>query len=230
MLMFKSTLLAKIFKKEKLPTKQEKYNSLKKQRKNISAYYDKVSLEYDESLALRFSFKAEYQLPRLLVDTFSRFGINNGIILDIGCGTGKIKDNLGGSFQYTGIDLSEKMLEQALSRGYTVHLGAVEENIKSFPDKSIDHIIALSSFYFIKNIENLIAECERVARKSVFISLEQFSDETKKILNEENGVEVYNHSQTSLPQATEIRKVKMWRRLTTGEQIYGYLVFKKLEG
>lgn len=197
-----------------------------RQRANVANLYDEAAAVYDES----FDGKAEYQIPGKLIETYANHGITDGEILDIGCGTGKLKEYLGDGFTYKGIDISPAMVELAKKRGFEGFVGPAEDVIATLPDKSVDHITALSSLYFVKDWENLAKQLERVARKSIFVSLEQFEPEVIQMMKA-RGIDVYNHSADAIEDPKEvIRNTFLWVRPTTEErvEIFGDLVFKKL--
>lgn len=196
-----------------------------RQRENVTRLYDEAAAVYDES----FDGKAEYQIPGKLVETYAKYGITGGEVLDIGCGTGKLREYLGNGFTYKGIDISPAMIDIARKRGFDGHAGPVEDVIATFEDKSVDHITALSSLFFIKDWENLANEFERVARKSIFVSLEQFEPEIIEMMKS-RGIDIYNHSPDAIENPTEVmRNTFLWVRPTVEErvEIFGDIVFKK---
>jgi len=196
------------------------------QRKNVTEFYEHAAHIYDEA----FDAKAEYQTPLKLIEIYQKHGITDGEILDIGCGTGKLRDYLGDGFTYKGIDLSPSMIEIAEKRGFKGFIGPVEDVIATFEDKSVDHITALASLNFVKDWENVARQLERVARKSIFVSLEQFSPETITMIKAK-GIDVYNHSADALSDPKEVtQNIFLWIRPTLNErvEIFGDLVFKKL--
>lgn len=206
--------------------KYKEKTELETQRKNVAYLYDEAAPVYDET----FYGKAEYQIPQKLVDIYQKYGITNGKVLDIGCGTGKLRQCLGNNFTYEGVDISSAMIEEVKKRGLKGHVGAIEDIIGTFTDKSFDHIIALSSLFFIKDWEKLTKEFDRVAKKSIFVSLEQFEPEIIEMMKE-RGISVYNHSASIIKNPTEIIKnVFLWIRPTVKERvpIFGDLAFKKL--
>lgn len=208
---------------EKVIKSQEKTN-LKRQRKNVTALYNEAARIYDVS----FEGKAEYQIPKILTSIYEKYNIKEGRILDVGCGTGKLREYLGDTFTYEGIDISEVMIDEAKKRGFKGYIGAAEDLIETFEDQSVDHIVALSSLYFIKDFEKLIKEFERVAGKSIFVSLEQFKPEIVEMMKKK-GIDIYNHSATVITDSTEIvQNTFLWKRPNTGDRISGDLVFKKL--
>jgi predicted TPR repeat methyltransferase len=80
--------------------------------------------------------RVEYSIPGYVKDIYLRRGIDAGSILDIGCGTGKLREYLGDRFTYTGIDLSESMVALATKRGYSAISGATEKVLPEPKDKS----------------------------------------------------------------------------------------------
>jgi len=197
-------------------------NEIEIQRENVASLYNEVAPVYDDS----FESKAEYQIPKILKEIYARYGIEGGHILDVGCGTGKLKEYLGSKFVYGGVDISSAMTEQAEKRDYIVHAGAIEDVIKTFPNQSVDHIATLSSLYFIKDIDNLLKEFERVARKSIFVSFEQFEPSIIEMMKG-RGIDIYNHSASLIEMPTEIiNNVLLWKRPNTDDRIFGDLVFK----
>jgi ubiquinone/menaquinone biosynthesis C-methylase UbiE len=86
-------------------------------------------------------------------------------VLDIGVGTGIFASEL---MKYgadiTGIDVSEKMLELARSKGVNnVFIGNAES--LDFPDESFDLVISITALEFIKAPEKAISEMVRVCKK-----------------------------------------------------------------
>ncbi len=65
-----------------------------------------------------FKGKSNAQHLNEAVKIFHRHNYYEGKILDIGCGTGFLSELLEGNFEYTGIDVSAKMLDYAAKRGY----------------------------------------------------------------------------------------------------------------
>jgi predicted TPR repeat methyltransferase len=192
------------------------------QLKEIERMYDSIALVYD----VEYEERADYQAPKILTDLYKKYQITNGSILDIGCGTGKLKKYLRGNFTYSGIDLSSNMIKEAESRGYKGYLGPTSEIIKTFSDKSFDHVVAMSSLYFMPNFNLLIDQIERVAKKSYFITLEQFDGETLAHMDKK-GIKLYNHSRNIISNPTEIvENVFLWKRPGTAIKIFGDVLFK----
>ena len=194
------------------------------QNKKVEKLYSEIAKVYDTD----FSGKANYKALKMLVDIFNKYKITDGIVLDLGCGTGEISHLLKGNFSFKGVDISKPMLEIAKSRGYEVFNGDILNELKKFEDDSVDHVIALSSLYFVENFNEIIEEIERVSKKSYFLTLEQFSDETKGIMKK-RGIEIVNHPKEIIKKPTEvIEDTHIWTRPNTSDEIYGDIIFKIL--
>lgn len=189
---------------------------------SVAAFYDRIGSVYDDQLMGR----ADYQVPRLLREEFARRGFNYGSMLDIGCGTGKIFCDLGARFTIHGIDPSAEMCQIAASRGYSeVRYGFAEETLSTIPTKSVDHVIALSSLYFIENIDLVVWESMRIARKSIFVSLEQFSERTKMSM-EDQGMRIFNHARTKFDDSIVIQDTHLWTRPVERTKVFGNIAHK----
>jgi ubiquinone/menaquinone biosynthesis C-methylase UbiE len=128
------------------------------------------------------------------------------------CGTGKLKDYLGELFTYIGIDLSEKMLDEAKKRGFEVHRGPLEKVIKNFADRSVDHVVCVGVSGFVENLDGLVKEFLRVAKKSVLFAVEQLPEDLVTHMKEYRRIQIHNHPQFLLKTSTEqIKGVPFWR-------------------
>ena len=85
--------------------------------------------------------------PQKLLEIYHEYEITDGKVLDIGCDTGKLKQNFGNNFTYEGVDISPAMIGEIKKRGLEGRIGAIEDVIETFADKSVDHITALSSLF-----------------------------------------------------------------------------------
>jgi hypothetical protein len=93
----------------------------------------------------------------------------------------------------------------------------------------VDHITALSSVYFIKDFLELIRQLERIAHTSIVLSVEHFSPQMIKEINEKRRFEIFNHSAEAVKDPTEvIQNVFLWKRPESEERIFGDIVFRNL--
>lgn len=86
-------------------------------------------------------------------------------VLDIGIGTGMFAlELMKYTTDITGIDVSEKMLDIARSKGLT-NVSVGDAVSLDFPDESFDIVISITALEFIKEYEKAISEMVRVCKK-----------------------------------------------------------------
>lgn len=160
-------------------------------------FYDKVAPDYDAWLQ---DPKINVQHVHEAAQIFQRHNQSQqGSLLDIGCGTGLLKDLLQRGFDYTGIDIAGNMLQHAAGRGYQIIHKPTEEALPEIPNASYDFVFALSSLLFVKDIESALAHIHRIARQSIMLSLDSLPADYIR----DFAVTVYDHSQVSIANAKE---------------------------
>ncbi len=94
---------------------------------------------------------------------------NNPVMLDIACGTGwalcDAADRANGHGEFYGIDLSEKMIEQAavnLANYRNVHLGKANAEELPFNNDFFDYIICSNAFHHFSDPDRVVKEACRV--------------------------------------------------------------------
>ncbi|MDJ0509706.1 MAG: class I SAM-dependent methyltransferase [Crocosphaera sp.] len=145
----------------------------------------------------------------------------HGSILDIGCGTGLLKDFLRGDFHYTGVDVANNMLDYALLRGYTVKHKSFEEAIPEISYSSYDFVFALGCLLFIEDIHSTLRHINRIARQGIILSLDQL---TQEYINKFK-VRVYDHSTVIIPEAKEDYFIRGWTSPTIGMTINTRIIY-----
>jgi ubiquinone/menaquinone biosynthesis C-methylase UbiE len=94
-------------------------------------------------------------------------------VLDVGCGTGAsalpAAEAVGPGGKVTGVDLAEKLLEQARAKAAQRHLQNVtfllgDMTNLGFPDNHFDAIISVFSIFFVSDMEALIRELWRMVK------------------------------------------------------------------
>jgi ubiquinone/menaquinone biosynthesis C-methylase UbiE len=170
----------------------------------------------------------DYTLLDCTKDFYKKYNIDSGSILDVGCGTGKLKPVLGENFDYTGIDFSKNMLSQAEKRGYKTMEGFIEEIMGNIEAKSYDHVVCLSVLYFIEDVELILKKFEKIARVSLTVGFEKYTQEQlDRVFNGYDGVKRYNHSSSLIDNPTEMLKDKLFWTFTDGQKVFGDIIFKR---
>lgn len=188
--------------------------------KKISAeeFFDELAINYDhyddeDALETRHLLEAK--------KIFEKYNHREGSVLDVGCGTGLLASTLEGNFEYTGIDISQNMLQIAAQRGYkTVHK-PIEEYLSGIDDLSYDFVICLSTLLCVENIQAVLEDIRRIVRKALLISLEDITDD----FIQEFPAVLHNHSHVSFPDAKEDYRIFGWKTPTKGTEIYVRMVY-----
>lgn len=125
--------------------------------------YDRFAEHYDawfETARGKYVFHYERKLVLELAEPAP-----GDKVLDVGVGTGMFAVEL---MKYTtditGIDVSEKMLDIARSKGLT-NVAVGDAVSLDFPDESFDLVISITALEFIKEYERAVSEMVRVCKK-----------------------------------------------------------------
>ncbi len=182
-------------------------------------FYNKLASTYDATLKdPRTDAQHLKEAAKIFQKYNSRVG---GSLLDLGCGTGLLKELLEGEFEYIGIDIAENMLHYASERGYEIIHKPIEDALPEIPDCSYDFVFALGCLLFIEDIDSTLAHINRIARKSILLSLDNLTQEFVR----NTTVTVYNHSQVSISNAKEDYTIRGWRSPTTGITIQTRMIY-----
>jgi len=93
-------------------------------------------------------------------------------ILDIGCGDGKVAEQLkklGLSQGIYGVDMDEKLLNKAKEKGIEVYRVDLENEKLPFPDNFFDVVLCIDVIEHIVNIYHLLSEIKRVLKSNGFL-------------------------------------------------------------
>lgn len=188
----------------------------------ISEFYDKISNQYEELIN---SPQLNAQLTINLKKIFLKHKITTGKILDVGCGPGNLKTSLGDGFSYTGIDISEDMLLKAKEKGYETVYGKIEEKLSQIHSKSFDYIVSLSVLHFVKDINSIFKEFDRIAKSGWIVTLADLTPNYIKRFPVDEPM--YNHSKLNLFGFQDDFYLPPWISITTGDKISERMIFKK---
>ena len=197
---------------------------LEKMSKKIGAeeFYDKLAANYDDTLK---DSKVNAQHVNEAVKIFHRHNHHQGNVLDIGCGTGNLSKLLQGDFEYTGIDISGKMLDYAAQRGYKTIHKPIETALDQIETKSFDFVFSLSSLLCVEDGATAIEHMHRIARKTILISLDETTEEYIKNF----VVPVYDHSKIIVKDTIEDYFIVGWTSPTTGIPIRTRMIYIEQE-
>ena len=144
---------------------------------NIEHTFDALAETYDmtaEEDAINFINALENAMHTVLQD---KKGLN---ILDIGCGTGlaasPAREYTSGGGALTGIDISQKLLDEAKTRHIYDQLQRAEA-LQFLSDKteSFDALIAANCFSYFADLDNIFAACAQALKPNgvLFFSIKQ---------------------------------------------------------
>ncbi|MDP3916894.1 MAG: class I SAM-dependent methyltransferase [Nanoarchaeota archaeon] len=145
-------------------------------------YYNKTALSYNELHREEQVAKAKIILNEILKKK------SNGILLDIGGGTGISTEIFTKNFECVLVDPSERLLEQAPSN--IVKILAEAEELP-FTNKKFDVIISITALHHA-DLEKSLKEIKRVSKENTLVAitflkkskkLEEFRRLFKKIYN-----------------------------------------------
>ena len=137
-------------------------------------YWDQISPSYGDLYNDTWS-KLE---DRFIQNQLLKIVHNKDKVLDLGCGLCLGYDLIcekRADIDYTGVDISTKMIEKAKSKNQKIHvLNSTMSNLSAIADNSIDVVISINtSFSYTENIQKTISEIKRVLKKNgkIFISV-----------------------------------------------------------
>ncbi len=191
--------------------------------KKISAekFFDNLAATYDEMVK-----KPDCNGQQLneAKKVFEKYHHREGSILDVGCGTGLLSDLLEGHFEYTGIDISKEMLQLAAERGYKTIHKPIENALFDIESQSYDCVVSLGSLFCVEDIQPVLKNMRRIARKVLLIAL---ADATEDYI-QKFTVQVYNHTSISMPDAIEDYRFLGWISPTTGISLETRMIYVQM--
>lgn len=126
-------------------------------------YGGAVKKEYYESgsFQLGCSSSPRVELIRKTVENIA----GGGVLLDIGCGDGRVTDLFRDKFNYLyGIDISGRFINEAKKKGIMAQVVDININPLPYPDSSFDVILCSEVIEHIFDTDFLLQECNRVLK------------------------------------------------------------------
>lgn len=165
----------------------------------VQGIFDNYASHFDTHLLSHL----KYGVPRHIAEiVLMRHGDNRRLnILDLGCGTGLVGVHVGRvDGRMVGVDLSQKMLEQARKRNIysELHCADLLDALNTFAPQSFDCIIAADVFVYVGELSAVIPACFGVLRPSgaLIFSCESTNDgESDLVLRPSKR---YAHSRASI--------------------------------
>ncbi len=122
-------------------------------------YYGKEeALKYEEGSGMK---KVQFEVTSRAIELL---GLNEGKVLDVGCGTGfsleVLKEN---GFNVFGVDIAEEMIKIAGEKGFNVKLGSMLD--LDYETGSFDGLISISAMQWISgnNADEVVENYKKVA-------------------------------------------------------------------
>jgi trans-aconitate methyltransferase len=121
----------------------------------LKYYTDEEVEKYSRSGGMR---RAQERIANRILELLD---IQDGSILDLGCGPGFTTNVYrNANLKTTCLDVTPKMIEKAKTNGFDAHLGDMREIQKIFPNKKFDAVVSASALQWLKSKEDI----EQVAK------------------------------------------------------------------
>jgi predicted TPR repeat methyltransferase len=130
----------------------------------VRVLFDDYAERFDESLVGQLNYRLPELIASRIRELYPLLKLN---ILDLGCGTGLLGHVLGSINGYfIGVDLSEKMLQQAAKRGVyqRLHMVDIVEALAATDASEYEVIVAADVVVYLAQLDRFTAESLRVLR------------------------------------------------------------------
>ena len=187
----------------------------------VEKYYDELAARYDEKAK---SPELNGQYLNEAKKIFQRYNLQKGSILDVGCGTGLLSDLLEGYFEYTGIDVSARMLQYASQRGYKPIHQTIEGVLPKIENQSYDFVVSLGALLFVEDIQACLKHIKRIALKAIVLSLDCVTDE----LIQASSMTIYDHSKVEILNTLEDYLILGWTKTAQNISVNTRMIYIEL--
>ncbi|MFW5738802.1 MAG: class I SAM-dependent methyltransferase [Myxococcota bacterium] len=140
---------------------------------SIRSYYDEFATRYEDQRRTHRPGGYHALIDDLEIDFALRYAAG-GDLLEVGCGTGLILEQLVPHCRSAkGVDLSPGMLEPAKARGLDVQVGSATE--LPFEDEQFDVVCSFKVLAHVPEIDRAIKEMLRVTRTGGYVLAEMYN-------------------------------------------------------
>lgn len=148
--------------------------------------YDKIAKEYAAS-SERYG-----RLNLLELETFISLLPENGSILDLGCGSGRDCEYFAQrGYEVVGVDLSERLLEQAKLLHPKIDFRVMDMRVVAFPDNNFDRVWASACLHHLQKADamKVVDQIYRVLKLSGVVHILVHEGEGEKYIREEKTLD-----------------------------------------
>lgn len=103
--------------------------------------------------------------------------IEGGTVLDLGCGDGHLFELLSNKIvkkESVGLDISPEAVRKVVAKGFNARVHSFDDPLP-FEHSTFDHVVLLDVLEHVYDPTSLLREAARVSKKSVIISVPNFS-------------------------------------------------------
>lgn len=160
--------------------------------------FDGYADYYDEHLLNKLKTKTPALVHQSIKNQLDDYNTSKKDILDLGCGTGLCGELFKGiANRLVGVDLSEKMIQQARKKNiYTeLHIKDIFEHTETY-NNDFDLILASDVFVYLGDLQNIISAAYKAMRFNGIISftIEEMNNAERDYSLEQTGR--YKHNDT----------------------------------
>ena len=131
------------------------------EKKYLNNFSYKEARKYSKDTSIFFQDRIDFQ-------TIAKFIPKNASILDLGCESGELIDFFSNKgHQVLGIELDYKQVKIGLQKALPIIHSDLNQGLQSFGNKQFDFAIVSQTLQSIKNVEYLLKEVVRVAKKAI---------------------------------------------------------------
>jgi predicted TPR repeat methyltransferase len=147
-----------------------------------ASLFDRYASKFEKHLVSDLGYSAPAQIAKIVAAHFSD---RSFAMLDLGCGTGLVAEALrDATGYYVGVDISEKMLDEAEKKKLyrQLHQVDVRDALRDTKPNSFDFVVAADVFIYLGKLDDIIPHALRILREGGLfcftIELDTFNPES----------------------------------------------------